>query len=79
MISDIQRGSDELAHNPASLAFIDLGEALRRDGQIEVAFRIARRGLDRHDASEIWAGRPARDARPPTLSYPCLACDYRTS
>jgi len=51
MSSDIQRWSDELARNPASLAFIDLGEALRRDGQIEVAFRIARRGLDRHPAN----------------------------
>jgi tetratricopeptide (TPR) repeat protein len=48
MSSDIQRWSDELARNPASHAFLDLGEALRRDGQIDVAFTIVRRGLDRH-------------------------------
>jgi tetratricopeptide (TPR) repeat protein len=48
MSSDIQRWSDELARNPASLAFLELGEALRRDGQVDVAFTIIRRGLDRH-------------------------------
>jgi tetratricopeptide (TPR) repeat protein len=48
MSSDVQRWSDELARDPASLAFLDLGEALRRDGQVEVALTIVRRGLDRH-------------------------------
>ena len=48
MSSDIRRWSDELARNPASLVFLDLGEALRREGQIDVALSIVRRGLDRH-------------------------------
>lgn len=48
MSSDIQRWSDELARDPSSLAFLDLGEALRRDGQIDVALTIVRRGLERH-------------------------------
>jgi len=48
MSSDIQRWSDELARDPASLAFLDLGEALRRDGQVDVAMTIVRRGLERH-------------------------------
>jgi len=48
MSSDIQRWSDQLAHDPASLVFLELGDALRRDGQLDVAFRIVRRGLDRH-------------------------------
>src|SRR5258708_5754896 len=51
MSSDIQRWSDELARDPASLAFLELGEALRRDGQIDVALTIVRRGLDRHPES----------------------------
>lgn len=48
MSSDIQRWSDQLARDPASLVFLELGEALRRDGQADVAFAIVRRGLDRH-------------------------------
>jgi tetratricopeptide (TPR) repeat protein len=51
MSSDIQRWSDELARDPASLAFLDLGEALRRDGRVDVALTIVRRGLDRHPES----------------------------
>jgi tetratricopeptide (TPR) repeat protein len=51
MSSDIQRWSDELARDPASLAFLELGEALRRDGQTDVALTIIRRGLDRHPAN----------------------------
>jgi tetratricopeptide (TPR) repeat protein len=48
MSKDIQRLSDELARDPASLAFLELGEALRRDGQTDFALTIVRRGLDRH-------------------------------
>lgn len=56
---DIRRWSDELARDPASLAFLPLGEALRRQGQIEVAERVALRGLERHphhaDAHDLLA------------------------
>ena len=48
MADDIRRWSDELAHDPSSLVFIQLGEALRRQGQLEVALKIALRGLERH-------------------------------
>ncbi len=48
MADDINRWSDELARNPSSLVFLQLGEALRRQGQLEVALKIALRGLERH-------------------------------
>ena len=48
MADDIRRWSDELAREPASLVFLQLGEALRRQGQLEIAFKIALRGLERH-------------------------------
>jgi tetratricopeptide (TPR) repeat protein len=48
MVDDIRRWSDELARDPASLVFLQLGDALRRKGQLEVAFKIAVRGLERH-------------------------------
>ncbi|HEY4218369.1 MAG TPA: tetratricopeptide repeat protein [Gemmatimonadaceae bacterium] len=48
MADDIRRLSDELARDPASLVFLQLSEALRRQGQLEVAFKIALRGLERH-------------------------------
>jgi tetratricopeptide (TPR) repeat protein len=48
MADDIRGWSDELARDPSSLVFLQLGEALRRQGQIEIAFKIALRGLDRH-------------------------------
>jgi predicted regulator of Ras-like GTPase activity (Roadblock/LC7/MglB family) len=48
MSDDISRWSDELARDPSSLVFLQLGEALRRRGQLEVALKIAMRGLDRH-------------------------------
>jgi tetratricopeptide (TPR) repeat protein len=48
MNEDIRRWSDELARDPSSLVFLQLGEALRRQGQLEVALKIALRGLDRH-------------------------------
>ena len=40
--------SDELASDPSSLAFIPLAEALRRRGQLELARKVAIRGLERH-------------------------------
>lgn len=48
MADEIRRWSDELARDPASLVFLQLGEALRRHGEIEVALKIALRGLERH-------------------------------
>jgi tetratricopeptide (TPR) repeat protein len=48
MADDIRRWSDELARDPSSLVFLQLGETLRRQGQHEVALKIALRGLERH-------------------------------
>ncbi len=45
---DIRALSEELAADPTSLAFIPLGEALRRRGDLEVAMRVAMRGAERH-------------------------------
>ncbi len=59
MADDIRRWSDELARDPASLSFLPLGEALRRQGQVEMARRVALRGLERHphhpDAHDLLA------------------------
>ena len=48
MADEIRRWSDELARDPSSLVFLQLGEALRRQGQLDVALKIALRGLERH-------------------------------
>src|SRR4051812_40660787 len=48
MSDEIRRWSDELARDPSSLVFLQLGEGLRRQGQIDVALKIALRGLERH-------------------------------
>src|SRR5690242_18775704 len=48
MADDVSRLSDQLARDPASLAFVPLGEALRRRGQLDLALRVAVRGLERH-------------------------------
>src|SRR5687768_9445509 len=45
---DVRRLSDELARDPASLVFLQLGEALRRQGQLDYALKVAMRGLERH-------------------------------
>jgi tetratricopeptide (TPR) repeat protein len=45
---EIRRWSDELARDPSSLVFLPLGELLRKQGQLDVALKIALRGLDRH-------------------------------
>lgn len=66
MADDIRRWSDELAREPGSLVFLQLGEALRRQGQLEIALKIALRGLERHsrnvDAHDLVA-RIAVDRR----------------
>jgi predicted regulator of Ras-like GTPase activity (Roadblock/LC7/MglB family) len=45
---DIRRWSDALARDPASTVFLPLGEALRRNGELALARRVALRGLERH-------------------------------
>src|SRR3954470_1502308 len=49
MIDSIRLWSEELARDPSSLVFLQLSEALRRQGQLEVALKIALRGLERHE------------------------------
>src|SRR5689334_10870310 len=48
MADDIRLWSDELARDPSSLVFLPLGEALRRQGQLDVARKVALRGAQRH-------------------------------
>lgn len=59
MADDVRRWSDELARDPASLVFLQLGETLRRQGQLDLALKIALRGLERHshnvDAHDLLA------------------------
>jgi predicted regulator of Ras-like GTPase activity (Roadblock/LC7/MglB family)/cytochrome c-type biogenesis protein CcmH/NrfG len=59
MADDIRRLSEELARDPASPAYLQLGEALRRGGQLDLALRVALRGLERHphdaDAHDLLA------------------------
>src|SRR5205085_2609670 len=45
---EIRRMSDELARNPGSTVFMALGEALRRQGQTDLAMKVAQKGLERH-------------------------------
>jgi predicted regulator of Ras-like GTPase activity (Roadblock/LC7/MglB family) len=59
MADEIRRLSDDLARDPSSLVFLRLADALRRAGQLEMALRVALRGLDRHpyvaDAHDVLA------------------------
>jgi predicted regulator of Ras-like GTPase activity (Roadblock/LC7/MglB family) len=60
MMADvIRRLSDDLARDPSSLVFVPLADELRRAGQLDVAIRVALRGLDRHpylaDAHDVLA------------------------
>jgi tetratricopeptide (TPR) repeat protein len=56
---DIKTLTARLADDPASLAFLDLGEALRRRGQLDAAYKVARGGLARYpglaDAHDLLA------------------------
>jgi tetratricopeptide (TPR) repeat protein len=45
---DIRTLTARLAEEPSSLAFLELGEALRRRGQLEAAYKVARGGLSRY-------------------------------
>lgn len=51
MSDDIRRLSDELARDPSSMVFLQLGEALRRSAQLDLALRVASRGVERHSAN----------------------------
>ena len=51
MAEDIKAMSDELARHPDSMVFLRLGEALRVDGRVDAANRIASMGVDRHPDS----------------------------
>lgn len=59
MSDEIRRWSDELARDPSSLVFLQLGESLRRRGQLDFALKVAMRGLERHshlpDAHDLLA------------------------
>jgi predicted regulator of Ras-like GTPase activity (Roadblock/LC7/MglB family) len=59
MADDVRRWSEELAREPGSLVFLQLGEALRRQQQLDLAHKIALRGLERHphnaDAHDLLA------------------------
>ncbi|HXY31321.1 MAG TPA: hypothetical protein VEI06_11485 [Gemmatimonadaceae bacterium] len=59
MSDPIRRLSEELARDPSSLVFLQLGEALRRSGQLDLAYKVAVRGLERHahnaDAHDLLA------------------------
>src|SRR3954470_10487694 len=47
---DIRRLTAQVAEEPASLAFLELGEALRRRGQLDAAYKVVRGGLARYPA-----------------------------
>lgn len=40
--------SDQLARDPSSLVFLPLAEALRQRGQLDMARKVAQRGIERH-------------------------------
>jgi len=56
---DIRTLSSELARDPDSLVFLELGEVLRSRGQLYLAAKVAVTGLDRHprlaDAHDLYA------------------------
>ena len=49
--ADLQRWSEELARNPASLAFLPLARAYRRLSRRDLALRLTLRGLEAHPAN----------------------------
>lgn len=55
MASDIQAMTAELARDPSSLVFLELGEALRRVGQLDAATRVVVSGVEQHP--ELIEGR----------------------
>ncbi|MDH3457939.1 MAG: hypothetical protein OER90_13955 [Gemmatimonadota bacterium] len=59
MVDDIEVMTAELVANPGSLIFLELGETLRRRGQLESAVRVALTGLEHYpsllDAHDLYA------------------------
>lgn len=59
MTDDIRTLTTRLTEEPGSLAFLELAEALRRRGQFEAAYKVARGGLVRYpglaDAHDLMA------------------------
>ena len=59
MSNDIRTLTARLAEEPGSLAFLELAEALRRRGQLDAAYKVARGGLSRYpgmaDAHDLLA------------------------
>jgi tetratricopeptide (TPR) repeat protein len=47
---DIRTLTSRVAEEPSSLAFLELGEALRRRGQLDAAYKVTRGGLSRYPA-----------------------------
>jgi len=56
---DIRALTDRMAEEPGSLAFLELAEALRRRGQLDAAYKVARGGVSRYpglaDAHDLMA------------------------
>ena len=50
MSDEIKTLTSRLADEPSSLAFLELGEALRRRGQLDAAYKVARGGVSRYPA-----------------------------
>lgn len=48
MADEVRLWSDELARDPSSLVFLPLAETLRRQGRLDLARKVASRGLERH-------------------------------
>ncbi len=48
MTDNIRSLTTRLAEEPSSLAFLELGEALRQRGQLEAAYKVARGGQNRY-------------------------------
>ena len=59
MTDDIRALTARMADEPGSLAFLELAEALRRRGQLEAAYKVARGGVSRYpglaDAHDLMA------------------------
>lgn len=59
MTDDIRALTDRLADEPGSLAFLELADALRRRGQLDAAYKVARGGISRYpglaDAHDLMA------------------------
>lgn len=77
----IRRLSDELARDPGSLAFLSLARLLAESGRTEAAWRIARRGAERHaaslEASDLvaWLERARSTAAPPASAADAASAD----